>query len=643
MTVNWSFNDTGTGACGASWGYTCGGNTDTFTIKVDGAPNTSGIASNLRTYVITTSAAVSHQVQVCAENGSGLENCSPAVTVTIDSSTPSVPVGSVSFSPDPVCIDKSIVHYSWSAVSDVGCAGLNSTPYWAQISDNSTTDGTGGFTSIIAGWEANNMWQNTLTEQSTQSYVPGRVMYTHVRSRDALDHQSAWSATGVVVVPSPTLYPAIHVDGPLIEDINRVCSPMSLLSSFTLEPVIVPAAGVTPICSMPTTSTYSCDFYLDNQKGNCVTRNIQVTMGGTYSGYGTIGWRSGAGGGQCSGNPISRSYSVGAAPDTNIPIYFAYNVVLPTSTPTPTPEGPTPTIEPTITPGGPTLTPSPTIAPSPTITPGGPTLTPTPTITPTPIAPTPPSAVGWFKLSQTSFNSRQQSRKNYVPYYIQKFDSEDSVANHNMMIGRSGIGSSGLLLQDTQLDPGANAYIAGVKTYSSNNWYTSGYTTTNDIDYSKYIEYIHARKDFKIISTLPLSFPTDGIYSVSADVTLDQSLFDGKHVVLVIEGNKTASFTTNFKPPNNGVVAVLASKIDIDPTVTSIDAILIGQTVVTGDSQNPLKITGNLIDEEAGGMSIGRSRSNGSYPSLFVVFDPKMYLDVLPYLSTSTYDWRQIQ
>jgi hypothetical protein len=200
------------------------------------------------------------------------------------------------------------------------------------------------------------------------------------------------------------------------------------------------------------------------------------------------------------------------------------------------------------------------------------------------------------------------------------------------------LGDSGLLVQDGTLNPGGNAYVGGVLTYSTNNWFTDGYLQANDISYSKYIDYIKARKDFKTITNLS-EITTDGMYSISSPVTLSATQFDGKKVVLVVQGT-SATFTSDFIPAG-GAVAVLAKDIIIDPSVTEIDAILIGQTVTTGQSAMGLKIKGNLIDESA--LSVERTQSDGRMPSLFVVSNVQMYLDLLPYLSTSTYDWRQIQ
>lgn len=151
-----------------------------------------------------------------------------------------------------------------------------------------------------------------------------------------------------------------------------------------------------------------------------------------------------------------------------------------------------------------------------------------------------------------------------------------------------------------------------------------------------------ARKDVITITNPDLSqIMTDGIYNINSvvPITLNAAQFDGKKVVLVIQG-AAATFNANFIPVS-GSVAILAKDIIIDPTVTEIDAILVGETVTTGTSANGLKIKGNLIDEEA--LQIDRAQADARKPSLFVVFDMPTYLNVLPYLSTSTYDWKQIQ
>ncbi len=599
-------------SCGAPAYVSCASlacHTNTQNVA-DGNCGTHACTSNAPAYVACPGGA-SPACGTAASNESNGACGTHACPGNPDTTAPVVPSDTVSYTPDPSCLGTYFVSHSWGAVSDVGCAGLNTTPYWTQGSSNS------GFSSVLFGWT--NTWANTLSQTSASAYPPGTSLYFHVKSRDSLDNQSAWSATASVTVPTPSPYPTIHVEGPLSEDINSTCYPMSLLRDMTLEPVIVPSLGVTPVCTMPTTDSYSCNFTIDNQNGSCATPSITVTMNATYTGYGSIGWRTGTGGGECTGTPTSKTFTPGTV-QADVPIYLSYNTTLPTTAPTATPL-PTSTPEPTVTPGGPSITPSPTAAPTPTSIP----------------IPTPAFAAGWFKLKDTSFLSRKSDRQNYIPGTLQLYDTtgDDSIANHNILIGGSGV-----LLQNGPVQAGANSYINGDIHYSANNWYTNGYTTSTVMTVSKYIDYIKSRKDFKTITSLS-EITSDGIYQIQAPVSLTASQFDGKKVVLIV--HDIATIPSDFIP-SNGSVAILAQMIDIAPTVTEVRAVLIGTQVATGNSDTiPLKIKGNIIDEEGTGMILGRSRANGTKPSLFVVFDPQLYLNIMPYLSTSTYDWRQIQ
>jgi hypothetical protein len=572
MTVNWTFTDTGSN-CNLSWGFACSaGNTqanvNTFTIKVDGVVNTTGLASTARTAIISTAVAASHQIQVCAENGFA-ENCSASFTVTIDNTAPPKPSDSMQYVQDPTCLGKFTAKYSWTAVTDTGCAGLNADPYWAQGSSSSAVNPDGGFQSILYNWDLNggNTWGAVLTRSSAQSYPPGTQLYFHVQSRDALDNQSGWTPTTVgAVVPTPSPFPAIHVEGPLIEDISNTCySGMTIdPNSLTLQPVINPAPGVTANCTK-TAVKYSCDFTINNQTGLCYGNSIQVQLGGTYPGYGTIGWRAG---GACSGAISSLTLTPGDPPQMAVPLFLSYG--------------------------------------------GG----------------SDPTDGNWFKISNSSFNSRKTGRVDVVPNTYITYDSDD-VMSSNIMIN-----SSGVLVQNSPV-----TIRAGSTTYSTNNWYTSGYQYDNDVSYQKYVDYLKARKDYTTITSLS-EITGDGIYSITAPVTLTSTQFDGKKVVLVVEGIGATTFGSNFIP-TGGSVAVLGKDIVIGDSVTEVDAIVVGEVVSTGVSTSGLKIKGNLIDESA--IEIERTQSDARKPSLFVVFDAKTYLDVLPYLSTSTYDWRQIQ
>ena len=553
ITITWTHK---------GWGCSCG-TSNSFSIMEGKTVLAQDIQEGVSpyNYNVTLSPGV-HTIQVCASNGAGPAACSVASnpTVIIDTTAPSVPGGeTVAFVPDGACADRYKAKYSWGTVSDSGCAGMDPLPYWSQGADSPTIFGDGGFTSLLNGW--NNSWNNVTSTTSAQSYAPGTNLYFHVRSHDAAQNQSAWSPTGVAIVPTPIPYPTIHVGGAFSEDINGSCTLLTTLNASSLTLTVAnPNTGVTISNLVHSSSAYSFNVAIDNSKGLCTSSTTTITLSASYPGYTSVGWLAGD---VCGIGAIENSRTFTVGDNKSLPLFFKY--------------------------GGATLT-------------GG----------------------GWFKLKDTSFNSRITGKQNYIPSAVAAFDSDDSLLNY-MIIGSAGtvIGSP-----DT--------------TYSPNNWNTSGYTQTNDVSYQKYIDYIKGRKDFTTLSgtITGASFPSNGIYIVSdKDVILDQAWFAGKNIVLVISEGKKATFNTDFKP--TGSVAVLASLIEIKSTVTEIDAILIGQTVTSGASTTGLKIKGNLIDESA--LTMERTRTDAHKPSLFVVFDSTQYMNLLPYLSTSTYDWRQIQ
>lgn len=415
-------------------------------------------------------------------------------------------------------------------------------------------------------------WQSSTSKAAASSYIPGTTLYFQVRSRDVFNTRSNFSSPVITgIVPSPIPYPTIHIEGPFTEKVSGLCYSNITLdkNSFTFTPTTNPNTGVTTSCRAQSNTRYECNITIDNSRGLCTTATTTLTLNASYPGYSETIWRAGD---VCGGVAKDITATAGDLVDrSNIPLFLTYS--------------------------------------------GG------------------SGTSGWFKLSQTSFNSRVNGRQNYLPNTMKTIDNsgDDSIATKFFVIGAS----PGTVIQNSPVIVGPSSTA-----YSANNWYTSSYSHVDDISYLKYIDFIKARKDFKTITNPDLSEITgDGIYSISSPVTLSAAQFDGKKVVLVVQGS-TATFTTNFVPVG-GSVAVLAKDIVIDPSVTEIDGILIGQSVATGASANGLKIKGNLIDESA--LQLDRLQADGRMPSLLVVFDVQTYMNVLPYLSTSTYDWRQIQ
>jgi hypothetical protein len=81
------------------------------------------------------------------------------------------------------------VTYNYNAVTDVGCVGLSSTPYWAQLSNSAAANGAGNYNNA---WNADNTWQAGAAglTSSLTNIVEGTTIYAHAKSRDGLDNQS---------------------------------------------------------------------------------------------------------------------------------------------------------------------------------------------------------------------------------------------------------------------------------------------------------------------------------------------------------------------------------------------------------------------------------------------------------------------
>jgi len=565
VPISWTF--------GSGWGEDCGSGTDTFSIK-DGATTILNNISSTTRSVNLTLAAGSHTLSVCANNGVGT-NCSLSVqspVIGVDITPPPVPIPTYTLTSDPACRGKYYLNMGWNGVADSGCGGLSSTPYWAQVSNASTVDASGGFSTINSAWSANNTWLNVLAETSSASYTPGTTLYGHVRSRDAFDNQSAWSTTDTVVIPTPSPYPTIHIAGSYSEDVGTTVGTTCVdgisinPALLTIRPTIIPNVGVTPVCSVSANS-YACDITVDNQHGACVDPNLSINVVATYTGYETVTLRTGnvctGGGGETSITAVPGDVEVGNS------LFFR----------------------------------------------------------------TASGITNWFKLKDASFMNRLDGRQNIIPNAISAFDATDNSSTHHMLIGTAGV-----FTKSNAIDVGPNAADGdGNPVYSSTNWYNT-HALQDDIDVARYREYIAARKTSTTITTLD-EITGDGIYILQNSVVItDDSIFDGKKVVLVGQSGTTITIGTQINPAN-GSLALVADTIAIDSTVPYIKGILVANTIQTGTSSTGLKVEGNVIAKNP--MTLDRTQSNQALPSLYVVVDPVQYINLLPYFSINLYDWKE--
>lgn len=244
-------------------------------------------------------------------------------------------------------------------------------------------------------------------------------------------------------------------------------------------------------------------------------------------------------------------------------------------------------------------------------------------------------ARGWFKMSNASFINKV-TRDNTLPNNPTAFDADDSIVapNNKYLI----VGEGGAVMYNTSgknLDLGANATDG----FSNTKWFNSGYDNLSLFSPKKFFDYVKSRKQYETIPDAS-GVTASGIYYVNGPLAIsDAAAFANKKVLVIVNGGLTIN--ADFMP-TGGSVGFIADSITINGAVQEVDAVLIGNTVDVGSSANKLKINGNLIQLTSGFMNT-RILTSARSPSLFIKDNPTTYLDLLPYLSTSVYDWRQIQ
>jgi len=262
-----------------------------------------------------------------------------------------------------------------------------------------------------------------------------------------------------------------------------------------------------------------------------------------------------------------------------------------------------------------------------------PTSTPasTPASTPTPT--TVPADNPWIKIRDSSFYS-PASLTNIIPLSITAYDSDDDAAQRYFIM--TGSGSDPGLVSNSSTD-------TGTADVSSRKWKTD-YTQRVALAPGLFTQYIKSRKDYHTISDLSL-INEDGVYVWQVgipfpEITSVPAKFNSYNVLLIVSDTVSINMD-NFNPTKS--IAIMASTIDFSSTVSQATGIFIANDVSLGITDDKgLKINGNLIVTQTG-FTNSRQWSDMSKPSLFIVFKPSIYIDLLPYLSTASYQWSQIQ
>jgi len=214
------------------------------------------------------------------------------------------------------------------------------------------------------------------------------------------------------------------------------------------------------------------------------------------------------------------------------------------------------------------------------------------------------------------------------------YDSDDSPANTYFIRDVAGVVAA----------PAINITSRNISAKTGSPEYKALYSPNPySLTPNSFLSYIKARKQHKVITNPDLSeIASSGIYiyqSVSPlDIDVSNSpVFNGKNVVLISSG--TINIDGDFN--TTGSVAIVAGQINFGNTVTQAKGIFIGNNIDSGTASFGLKIIGNLVAQTT--FTKSRTQPNLNMPAIFIVFDGQKYIDLLPYLSTAYYDWRQIQ
>jgi hypothetical protein len=242
----------------------------------------------------------------------------------------------------------------------------------------------------------------------------------------------------------------------------------------------------------------------------------------------------------------------------------------------------------------------------------------------------------WFKLKNTAFYKIGNFTNGAVTN-VKKFsdsDPDDTTQRYTI------IGDAGNVLIGGNYNPQPPYNPLSL---SANNWKTTGYSPSQ-ILLSNFISYIKSRKEYSQIASLN-NLVTNKINLVSGNQTIDNSILSKAPFVLIVEnGDITISADFNNTAPIKPVALVVVSsgkKIIFGNNLNYANGLFISDGVDIGTATTGLKIKGNLISKNP--VSLTRNLTDNSRPSLFVVFEPTIYLGLLDKLSISKYDWKQLQ
>ena len=247
----------------------------------------------------------------------------------------------------------------------------------------------------------------------------------------------------------------------------------------------------------------------------------------------------------------------------------------------------------------------------------------------------------WYKLKDASLNKIGDHNISVVQN-IKQFDTIDDNTTRRVIISTPN-SNPGLIITTSNYNPGPSYNpIPGNTNNVSTDKYTQNYSFNNQW-INNFYQYVTSRKSVKKITNIN-EITSNGLYYINSD-NLSISTAANYNFVLIIRNNNNSGYgnltinTNNFNSAEKSIFFI-ANNITFGNGVQIAKGIFIAANQISYLNSDGLKIVGNLVSQKAITL---KSRSDNTYPSLFIVFKPQMYLDLLPYLSIAKYDWRQLQ
>ena len=252
----------------------------------------------------------------------------------------------------------------------------------------------------------------------------------------------------------------------------------------------------------------------------------------------------------------------------------------------------------------------------------------------------------WVKLKNASV-AATGALNNVIPNFVDVFDNDDNGARY-------------YVINDSSNSPGtvtaAGTINLGTAAASSYGWQGSNANVTRTMDVPTYAEYIKSRKTSFTIScndstcsNLKKDIKQTGsgyIYLINprpgGNVTFNDNGILGStdKVVFLVQGDVKIDTVNQFNASGKSFAILSTGTITITDKVDEVDGLYIANTITTDAKVKGFKIVGNLVSKT---FVNNRTQDDKFKPSVFIVFDPKYYIDLLQLLSTSTYDWKQLQ